>query len=101
MTERPGGSDVSGTETRASLLFASDIQRDTEALAPDGSPLGPWSVDGFKWFSSATDANMSVFLAKTESTDRVSLFFAPVRKQSASSAGGVEFNGVFPQRLKN
>lgn len=101
MTERPGGSDVSGTETRASLLSDADIKGGSQALAMDGSPLGPWSVDGFKWFSSATDANMSVFLAKTNSTDRVSLFFAPVRKQSTSSPSGAEFNGIFPQRLKN
>lgn len=101
MTERPGGSDVSGTETRAKLLSNAEIQGASQALATDGSPLGPWSIDGFKWFSSATDAHMSLFLAKTDSTDRVSLFFAPVRKHSNSNASGVEFNGVHPQRLKN
>ncbi|TKA30967.1 hypothetical protein B0A50_01935 [Salinomyces thailandicus] len=101
MTERPGGSDVSATETRAKLLSEAEIQRGSQAVATDGSPLGPWSVDGFKWFSSATDANMSVFLAKTAASDRVSLFFAPVRRNTDCDASLTEFNGVFPQRLKN
>lgn len=100
MTERPGGSDVSGTETRAKLLSQADIEQGTQARATDGSLLGPWSVDGFKWFSSATDANMAVFLAKTDSTDRVSLFFAPVRRHTDSGTA-TQFNGVYPQRLKN
>ena len=47
MTERPGGSDISRTETAA-------VQQS------DGS----WSISGFKWFSSATDADMTLLLAR-------------------------------------
>jgi alkylation response protein AidB-like acyl-CoA dehydrogenase len=48
MTERAGGSDVgAGTETVA-------------RLQPDGS----YKLYGFKWFSSATDCNMTVALAR-------------------------------------
>lgn len=50
MTERPGGSDVGNSETQAELF---DEQTNT------------WSVSGFKWFSSATTANMTVLLART------------------------------------
>src|SRR6187402_3693745 len=52
MTERPGGSDVSGTETLATY---SPIKQngDFESSQIDGAPLGPWVIDGFKWFSSA------------------------------------------------
>lgn len=98
MTERTGGSDVSGTETRATPLTAAQANDDSAWVASDGSPLGPYSIDGFKWFSSATDANMCFFLAKTPDSDRVSLFFGPVRR---TKAGLTEFNGIFPQRLKN
>lgn len=48
MTERPGGSDVSQSETKAE--FEPDQQ---------------WSIHGFKWFSSATDADMTLLLART------------------------------------
>jgi alkylation response protein AidB-like acyl-CoA dehydrogenase len=48
MTERGGGSDVgTGTETVA-------------RLQPDGS----FKLFGFKWFSSATDCNMTIALAR-------------------------------------
>jgi alkylation response protein AidB-like acyl-CoA dehydrogenase len=98
MTERTGGSDVSGTETRATPLSDAQIKADDAWTASDGSALGPYSVDGFKWFSSATDANMCFFLAKTPASERVSLFFGPVRRSNGTA---LEFNGIFPQRLKN
>jgi alkylation response protein AidB-like acyl-CoA dehydrogenase len=50
MTERPGGSDVSRTETQAELLDAA---------------TNTWSVSGFKWFSSATTADMTMLLARS------------------------------------
>lgn len=109
MTERTGGSDVSGTETRARRPSPPELAESSKGLvASDGSPLGPWSIDGFKWFSSATDANMTVLLAKTDSSDRLSLFFAPLRRMRRVAGSIVaqeyqasEFNGVHPQRLKN
>ncbi|KAG4441009.1 hypothetical protein IFR05_003516 [Cadophora sp. M221] len=92
MTERSGGSDVSGTETIATRV---PQLCDTH---------GPWSIDGFKWFSSATDSSMSILLAQT--SKGLSTFLAPMRRP-VSSASAVsknqetELNGIFIQRLKN
>ncbi|POR33065.1 Putative acyl-CoA dehydrogenase AidB [Tolypocladium paradoxum] len=104
MTERPGGSDVSRTET-------------TAVYRPDGNagfaskqqqlPLGPWSINGFKWFSSATDSRMAVLLAQTQ--DGLSAFLAPMRKHEPSATtmtgqpltDGECLNGVQISRLKN
>ncbi|WPH04690.1 Hypothetical protein R9X50_00758300 [Acrodontium crateriforme] len=110
MTERTGGSDVRGTETRARKLSEVEIADAGEWISTDGIPLGDWSVDGFKWFSSATDADMAVFLAKTGDSDNLSLFFAPTRRlqqnketdsNHINDATQYEFNGIYPQRLKN
>jgi len=99
MTERPGGSDVSMTETLATLS-PSDLP--TGSKATDGNPLGPWRIDGFKWFSSATDANMMVMLARTPKG--ISTFFAPMRRTLDKRdvlGNDTELNGVRIQRLKN
>lgn len=59
MTERTGGSDVSGTETVARRMTPAEIESDINSDRDQdahGLPLGPWTVSGFKWFSSATDA---------------------------------------------
>lgn len=53
MTERPGGSDVSRSETVA-----------REINAANG--MTKYEIDGFKWFSSATDSEVSALLAKRE-----------------------------------
>jgi alkylation response protein AidB-like acyl-CoA dehydrogenase len=91
MTERKGGSDVSGTETIATYSPT------TEASSLG---LGPWGIDGFKWFSSATDSSMSILLAQTPKG--LSTFFAPMRRPiSNSSASEQEMNGINIQRLKN
>ncbi|KAI9734233.1 MAG: hypothetical protein M1834_002335 [Cirrosporium novae-zelandiae] len=86
MTERKGGSDVRGTETVAELVGS-----------PNSSSVcageGPWSISGFKWFTSAVDADMSILLAQT--TGGLSAFYAPMRRTSG------ELNGVRVQRLKN
>ena len=98
MTERQGGSDVSQTETLA--RYAPDS--DHRITGIDGMPLGPWLCDGFKWFSSATDCHMTVFLARTPKG--ISTFFAPMRKTlSEPDPLGYqnELNGVQIQRLKN
>jgi alkylation response protein AidB-like acyl-CoA dehydrogenase len=103
MTERKGGSDVSGTETVARQLPRQDV------VGKDvvGMPLGPWRIDGFKWFSSATDADMAVLLARTEKGG-LSAFYAPMKRKrndlaegAGNREGGTEFNGVRIQRLKN
>jgi alkylation response protein AidB-like acyl-CoA dehydrogenase len=103
MTERKGGSDVSGTETVARQLPRQEVVGEDVV----GMPLGPWRIDGFKWFSSATDANMAILLARTEKGG-LSAFYAPMKRNRNDLAegvgnreGGTEFNGVRIQRLKN
>ncbi|KAK0111057.1 hypothetical protein ONS95_001437 [Cadophora gregata] len=86
MTERSGGSDVSGTETIATYSPQSC------------SNLGPWRIDGFKWFSSATDSSMAILLAQT--SRGLSTFLAPMRRPDPGNQGG-ELNGILIQRLKN
>ncbi|MCJ1305689.1 hypothetical protein MMC08_008505 [Hypocenomyce scalaris] len=102
MTERAGGSDVSATETTA---IHTPLNPATAAGQPqtgvDGASLGPWSISGFKWFSSATDSHMTVLLARTPSG--VSAFYAPLRRTTPSSPATpstTEPNGVSIQRLK-
>ncbi|KIW24559.1 uncharacterized protein PV07_10268 [Cladophialophora immunda] len=103
MTERTGGSDVRGTETVARRMTAQEMQddinsgRDRDAY---GLPLGPWIVDGFKWFSSATDADMAVLLAQT--SKGLSAFYAPLRRRTGRTHSlSTETNGIRIQRLKN
>lgn len=93
MTERIGGSDVSGTETLAT--YAPDSSPESTQI--DGSPLGPWVIDGFKWFSSATDSQMSIALAQTPKG--LSAFYIPMRRTNAN--GETELNGISISRLKN
>lgn len=96
MTERTGGSDVRGTETLATFIGDSKQLDDTDT---DGNPLGPWRIDGFKTFSSATDSHMTLLLAKEPSNEQISLLFAPTRRVNPRS-GHVELNGIQLQRLK-
>ncbi|KAK3903234.1 acyl-CoA dehydrogenase/oxidase [Staphylotrichum tortipilum] len=107
MTERTGGSDVSRTETVA--IYNPDPASSPAPLADvdDGTPLGPWSISGFKWFSSATDSQMTILLAKTDPSKGVSAFLAPIRRHNpfltsvTGTKGGSELNGVTIQRLKH
>lgn len=113
MTERTGGSDVSGTETAAQRLSTEEIRQEAEAGRDKdaiGMPLGPWKVDGFKWFSSATDSEMAVLLART-SKGGLSAFYIPMRRRTGRAipsingidpeTHGTELNGIRIQRLKN
>lgn len=96
-SKRPGGSDVSQTETSATF-------------AGDDSPLGPrYTLNGFKWFSSATDSDVAVALARTGSLSQgsrgLSLFFIPLRRPllrdpSAPTPSSTS-NNIFIHRLKN
>ncbi|KAF9096899.1 hypothetical protein BGX29_000356 [Mortierella sp. GBA35] len=94
MTERPGGSDVGRTETQAVW--------DEHQKA--------WSISGFKWFSSATDADVTMLLARTHENDPsaaaapgtmkegsrgLSLYLARVRDDQG------KLNGVRIHRLKD
>ncbi|KAG6854651.1 hypothetical protein C0991_003299 [Blastosporella zonata] len=97
MTERPGGSDVSQTETVAT---------------PTGSnnAFGPqYILNGFKWFSSATDSQISVALARTGSikdgSRGLSLFLVPLRlpllRNPTDPVPPSTSNNIFVHRLKN
>ena len=88
MTERPGGSDVSQTETIA---------------VQDTQDNNIWNIHGFKWFSSATDADATLLLARThdpttgelmQGSRGLSLFFAEMKNDKG------ELNGVRVHRLK-
>ncbi|KAH0538923.1 hypothetical protein FGG08_004514 [Glutinoglossum americanum] len=93
MTERKGGSDVSGTETLATYSPLDPPAKDIH-----GTDLGPWILDGFKWFSSATDSSMALALAQTPRG--LSLFFAPTRRLAANGVDA-ELNGISIQQLKS
>ena len=100
MTERQGGSDVSQTETLAQ--YAPEMsEKEAQATGTDGVALGPWLCSGFKWFSSATDSQMMVFLARTP--NGISTMYAPMRRAvgTGTSDGDTELNGIQIQRLKN
>ncbi|KAF3939840.1 hypothetical protein ABW19_dt0205297 [Dactylella cylindrospora] len=78
MTERPGGSDVRNSETTA--FQQSD---------------GTYLISGHKWFSSATDSQMTIMLARTPTSAGLSCFFAPLKLPDGS------WNGVRIVRLKD
>lgn len=82
MTERIGGSDVQNIETSAT--FSPDTRSAVDGqfgVEFANSALGPWRINGFKWFSSATDANMAIMLARTPEGG-VSAFYVPMRRTS-------------------
>jgi len=66
MTERTGGSDVSGTTT---VARCSD---------------GEWRLYGDKWFTSATTAQMALTLARIEGAKDLSLFALETRDSSGA-----------------
>ena len=109
MTERTGGSDVSQTETVATYSPYPSEETTPRASSTEDEdiPLGPYEINGFKWFSSATDSQMTILLAKTRPGLGVSAFFAPMRRYNPSLVsatgreGGLELNGVNISRLKN
>ncbi|EGN98171.1 hypothetical protein SERLA73DRAFT_183072 [Serpula lacrymans var. lacrymans S7.3] len=98
MTERPGGSDVSLTETTA-----------TPTEHAKGTMWPEFQLNGFKWFSSATDSNISVALARTGDTKdgsrSLSLFLVPLRlpliRDISSPEPSPISNGIYVHRLKN
>lgn len=105
MTERAGGSDVRNTETLA--IYSPMSKSEALSTGIDGMPLGPWLINGFKWFSSATDANMAILLAKTPDGG-ISGFYAPTRRTvpqkieaEDSSIITTELNGITIHRLKS
>ncbi len=100
MTERPGGSDVQNTETVA--IFS---PLESKSSAPDLAKSveeGDYLVSGFKFFSSATDCDIALMLAKTDS-GKLSLFVAPTRLTTINPDTGRAShisNGIRIHRLK-
>jgi alkylation response protein AidB-like acyl-CoA dehydrogenase len=96
MTERAGGSDVQNSETWAT--YSPLAQKTGEYGRIDE---GDYLVSGFKFFSSATDANIAVLLAKTES-GKLSVFLAPLTKLTIDAQGKERraTNGIRIHRLK-
>lgn len=84
MTERTGGSDVSGTSTTA---------RKTSA------PGFNWRLDGVKWFTSATTSQMAMLLARPEGAEGgsrgLSLFYTELRDPTG------QLKNIEILRLKN
>lgn len=105
MTERTGGSDVRGTETVAQRLTKDEVATEDINIGSTGAigePLGPWIVDGFKWFSSATDSEMAIILAQTPKG--LSTFLVPMWRQVFYATTGehpLQLNGIRISRLKN
>lgn len=82
MTEKEGGSDVGRTSTTARPLAD-----------------GRWALDGIKWFTSATSADMALALARPTGAPTgsagLSLFLIELRNEGGS------WNGLKVRRLKD
>ncbi|CAE6472279.1 unnamed protein product [Rhizoctonia solani] len=97
MTERPGGSDVSHTETTARPVYPNrEIQNGT-----------PFRLEGVKWFSSATDGQLALALAQVPNQG-LGLFVVPMPDADlelfSPDARSLPFqprNGISIHRLKN
>ncbi|XP_035703599.1 acyl-CoA dehydrogenase family member 11 isoform X2 [Folsomia candida] len=89
MTERGGGSDV-GTGTETVAIPKSD---------------GKYTLHGYKWFSSATDSDMAITLARVANSDGtvnpgssgVSMFFLKTRNDDKNGS----LNNIQVMKLKN
>ncbi|MFA7613654.1 MAG: acyl-CoA dehydrogenase family protein [Candidatus Caldatribacteriota bacterium] len=77
MTEKSGGSDVSGTSTIA--------KKEGEQ----------YKLYGIKWFTSATTSQMAMTLAHVEGDDKLSLFYLELRDEEGN------LNGIQINRLKD
>ncbi|KAJ5688552.1 hypothetical protein N7462_002944 [Penicillium macrosclerotiorum] len=97
MTERPGGSDVRNSETVATF---SPLKTKTGRFG--NIEQGDYLLSGFKFFCSATDCDVVLLLAKTDSGE-LSLFVAPTLKTVMDAEGKQRkvSNGIRIHRLKN
>ncbi|KAL4891202.1 hypothetical protein BDV59DRAFT_194415 [Aspergillus ambiguus] len=97
MTERAGGSDVRNSET---IAVYSPLT--TKSGRFGRIDQGDYLLSGFKFFSSATDCNVALILAKTES-GQLSLFVAPTLRTVTGEDGKEKevTNGIRIHRLKN
>lgn len=99
MTERPGGSDVQNSETVAIFSPLSDKSNENDGFGRLDE--GDWLISGYKFFCSATDCDVALMLAKTE-TGKLSLFVAPTKKSIKDETGAEQLvtNGIRFHRLK-
>lgn len=99
MTERSGGSNIQGIETMA-YPHVAELGSEPSLKDASGFDLGPWTIKGFKWFSSATESEMAFILAKT--SKGISMFYAPLHRQEIDQYGDPvnRLNGIRIQRLK-
>ena len=81
MTEKRGGSDVS----RAT---------ETIAVPTEENPGLSFELSGYKWFSSATDSDMALVLARRK--NGLDLFFVKTRDSLTK-----QLNGIRIEKLKN
>ena len=81
MTEKRGGSDVSQAT-------------ETVAVPTEENPGLSFALSGYKWFSSATDSDMSLVLARR--TGGLDLFFVRTRDSLTNQP-----NGIRIEKLKN
>lgn len=97
MTERPGGSDVRNSET---VAVYSPLASKTGRFGNIAE--GDYLLSGFKFFCSATDCDIVLLLAKTES-GQLSLFVAPtsVTIVDSNDRQRKTSNGIRIHRLKN
>lgn len=79
MTEKRGGSDVSGATETVALHQQDDL----------------YTLHGYKWFSSATDSDISFTLARTEGSSKLSMFYLKTRTDSG------RLNNIQVYKLKN
>ncbi|CAE6368315.1 unnamed protein product [Rhizoctonia solani] len=98
MTERPGGSDVSYTETTAHPVYPNSDTIQNGA---------PYRLSGVKWFSSATDGQLALALAQV-ANQGLGLFIVPMPSADielfSPNAYSLPFqprNGISIHRLKN
>ncbi|KAI5362107.1 Putative adaptive response protein AidB [Septoria linicola] len=97
MTERPGGSDVQNSESQAVYSPPDSDGADTGHIG-----RGDWLISGYKYFCSATDCDIALMLAKTES-GKLSLFVAPTKLTDIDPVTGEKraiTNGIRFHRLK-
>jgi putative acyl-CoA dehydrogenase len=84
MTEKIGGSDVRNTETIAVPIIEDGVHR-----------KGAYRLSGFKWFTSATDSQITLALAKIQGSDSLSLFLVKIRDENGN------LNGIKIHKLKD
>lgn len=69
MTERTGGSDVSGTSTIAT---------------PDSASANQYRLSGTKWFTSATTSQIAITLAYPRDREELSVFLVRLRDENSA-----------------